>query len=139
MVHIHEEQLFRVCVFPSLLVTREKPLDLLDDGQVAGVLLRLAHLTPVPDKLLDGGLELVHVKDGGRTQFLQVLLGGQREGDGTSQNVYNRLTVKKREISDLCGRLSVDTTLAEQRSKMSCVLCIHMLSTGVQRGSPKPD
>jgi hypothetical protein len=56
------------------LVAGEKPLDLLDDGQVAGVPLCLAHFTPVSNKLLDGGLKFIHIKDRGGTQFFQLLL-----------------------------------------------------------------
>lgn len=56
-----------------LLVTWEESLDLLDDGLVAGVPFGLASLTPVSDKLLYGGLELVHVKRRGWAHLPRIL------------------------------------------------------------------
>lgn len=49
-------------------------MDLLDDGLVAGVPLSPAHLAPVSDKLLYGGLKLVHVERGGWARLPRVLL-----------------------------------------------------------------
>lgn len=57
-----------------LFVSWEESLDLLDNGLVAGVPLSLAHLTPVSDKLLERGLELVHVKGGTRAKLLRIFL-----------------------------------------------------------------
>ena len=86
-------------MFLSLLVTGEKPLDLLDDWQVAGVPLGLPHFTPVPDKLLDGGLELVHVKDRGRTQFLQVLLENKERETEYPKRLHLDCKEKRYQIS----------------------------------------
>lgn len=58
------------------MVIWEESLDLLDDRLVAGIPLSLAHLTPVSDKLLYGGLQLVHVKRRGRMHLLWILLEG---------------------------------------------------------------
>lgn len=68
-------QLF-VCVNICLLlfVTWEESLNLMDDGLVAGIPLSPAHLAPVSNKLLYGGLQLVHVKRGGWAHFLRILL-----------------------------------------------------------------
>lgn len=46
------------------LVPGEEPLDLLDDGPIAGIPLRPAVLTPVSYKLFDCRLQLIHVKGG---------------------------------------------------------------------------
>lgn len=43
---------------------REPFLDLLNDGRVAGIPLRFARVAPIPHKLLNGGLQLVHVEGG---------------------------------------------------------------------------
>lgn len=58
------------------MVIWEESLDLLDDRLVAGIPLSLAHLAPVSDKLLYGGLQLVHVKRRGRMHLLWILLEG---------------------------------------------------------------
>lgn len=57
-----------------LLVTWEESLDLFDDRLVAGIPLSPAHLAPVSDKLLYGGLELVHVERGGWPRLPRILL-----------------------------------------------------------------
>lgn len=56
------------------MVIWEESLDLLDDRLVAGFPLSLAHFAPVSDKLLYGGLQLVHVKRRGRMPLLWILL-----------------------------------------------------------------
>lgn len=57
-----------------LLITWKESLDLLNDGLITGVPFSLAHLTPIPDKLLYSRLKFVHVKRRGWTHFARIIL-----------------------------------------------------------------